>query len=140
MVFGQTEAKYVINNQGQHNVIGSIQVISSFGEPVVTNDSLAFAGFLFSYDTLYITSVPAIESTNLFTFYPNPAIDFIQFSAINQIENIFLHDVQGKLLKEEHPFATKFSLDVSMLLSGTYIVSVHLSNEIKPRKAKVIIN
>lgn len=58
-----------------------------------------------------------------FTFYPNPANDFIHFSHKSEtesIKNIFIFDMTGRKIKSEN--ITNNSISVQDLQSGTYVM------------------
>lgn len=63
------------------------------------------------------------------TLYPNPAKDYIMISAEENISNVKIYDMQGRLLKEQ-AFAAdqKIKLNVNELSNGLYNVVASSSN------------
>lgn len=83
-----------------------------------------------------ITTPVALENTlnlNTFTVYPNPAGDQIQFSIPELISGdiiIEIHDISGKLLKQENRPATLNNINVSAFTAGVYIIKIIQNNSI----------
>ncbi len=69
-----------------------------------------------------------------FTFYPNPANEFIFFNELTNVKNIEIYDLQGKLVIQS---AFKNKIDISYLDNGIYFIK--LSSEDSNYKVKKLI-
>lgn len=68
------------------------------------------------------TVVDVIESV---TLYPNPTSDFVRISAGESIDLVRVFDVTGRVVKESSPNKSDFSLNVSGLSKGVYLVKLN---------------
>jgi hypothetical protein len=73
--------------------------------------------------------VNEINENSLF-IYPNPASNTIQISASTILDEIFLFDLQGKLIQQVAAQNKDLTIDISGISSGTYIVQAKNSNGI----------
>jgi hypothetical protein len=74
---------------------------------------------------------------NLVKVYPNPTDDFLFIDNIeNQIQKIELFDLQGRLIKTIIENKDKYEIDISNLLSTTYLVK--LSTETKSETIRFV--
>ncbi|WP_165983181.1 T9SS type A sorting domain-containing protein [Chryseobacterium salivictor] len=65
------------------------------------------------------------------TVYPNPAKDFINIkTSKSNIEKVFIFDLSGKLIMTEK----SKRIDISLLPSATYIISIKTSDGLKSFK------
>ena len=62
---------------------------------------------------------------NSFSFYPNPAKDVVNFSSTTTIENIAFYNVLGQEVLIKQINSKEITVDVSSLVSGTYIVKLN---------------
>jgi hypothetical protein len=78
------------------------------------------------FDNNPILSVDKLQKFN-FAFYPNPANDRINFSAVKPIQKISLYNLLGKeVLVQEN----RNSLDVSHLSKGVYLAKVQIEDTV----------
>lgn len=63
-----------------------------------------------------------IKSVHL---YPNPTSDFVRISAGESIDLVQVFDVTGRVVKESIPEKSDFSLNVSNLSKGVYLVKLN---------------
>jgi hypothetical protein len=78
------------------------------------------------FDNNPILSVDTLQKFN-FAFYPNPANDRINFSAVKPIQKISLYNLLGKeVLVQEN----RNSLDVSHLSKGVYLAKVQIEDTV----------
>jgi hypothetical protein len=63
--------------------------------------------------------------SNSFSFYPNPAKDVVNFSSTTTIENIAFYNVLGQEVLIKQINSKEITVDVSSLVSGTYIVKLN---------------
>ena len=98
--------------------------MSGFKEFAITSN-LANAVY---YDNLYFyidptASVKDISFYNI-DVYPNPASNVINFRSEFTIDNLSVLDLMGRTVKEQISNNKEFSLDVSDLAKGVYLVKV----------------
>ena len=72
-----------------------------------------------------------------FDLFPNPAIDKIKIKSPSQNNRIRLFDVSGNLLFSKKFYSDSFSLNISSLSSGIYII--RLENDLGLKNKKLII-
>jgi hypothetical protein len=80
------------------------------------------------YDNLYVykgtpLSLEEIDGFN-FVAYPNPVENILNVSAGNVVESVTIFDLTGREVMRTTPNATAFSLDVSSLNKGMFLVKV----------------
>lgn len=63
------------------------------------------------------------------TLYPNPTSDFVRISAGESIDLVRVFDVTGRVVKESSPEKSDFSLNVSNLSKGVYLVKLNAGNK-----------
>ena len=68
------------------------------------------------------TVVDVIDSV---TLYPNPTSDFVRISAGESIDLVRVFDVTGRVVEESSPEKSDFSLNVSNLSKGVYLVKLN---------------
>jgi len=73
-----------------------------------------------------------------YKLYPNPAISSINVSCDNEVSEIQITDLSGRILLREKPSENITSIDVSSLIGGIYIVIV-ISNNKAISSEKLII-
>lgn len=72
------------------------------------------------------------------SIYPNPARDNLYISATEQIEQINLYDLTGRLLKEDYPKTQQTELPAGNLVPGVYLLKARLkSGAVKTEKVIV---
>ena len=102
-----------------------------------TNDEmpcLAFAGGSGSYGYgLYFDAktVLGVEENSFedFKFYPNPAQDILNISAIENVENISIYSLLGQKMIQVSPNKNNPSIDISSLATGLYIMQVGVNGQ-----------
>lgn len=63
---------------------------------------------------------------NEFALYPNPARDYVEIKSVNNINELEVIDVLGKLVKSmTNVFSNEYQLDTSTLKSGVYFVKIN---------------
>jgi len=83
---------------------------------------------------IHPVSIPEPDANSLaINYYPNPVIDMLFLSDSENLGEICIYDIQGKLLKRHQTESTTVSLDLSDLKSGMYLVktAVHSFKIIK---------
>ncbi|MBE0637434.1 MAG: T9SS type A sorting domain-containing protein [Bacteroidales bacterium] len=75
-------------------------------------------------------------SASPLSFYPNPVTNELYFSNINDVAQISIYDLWGKLVLTKNNIATGEKLDVSMLGKGVYFIRVE--DEFTIRTGKLV--
>ena len=96
-------------------------------------DNLQLIGYDASDNTTF-----TIDDLDDFTLnlYPNPVKNTATITASETVEMIRIYDITGRMVKQENPNKTEFSLDVADLSKGAYIVKLSVGN--KEATAKLI--
>ena len=96
-------------------------------------DNLQLVGYDASDNTTF-----TIDDLDDFTLnlYPNPVKNTATITASETVEMIRIYDITGRMVKQENPNKTEFSLDVADLSKGAYIVKLSVGN--KEATAKLI--
>ena len=80
------------------------------------------------YDNLYfyIDDTASVKDISFYNIdvYPNPASNVINFRSESTIDNLSVLDLMGRTVKEQISNNKEFSLDVSDLAKGVYLVKV----------------
>ena len=74
-----------------------------------------------SDDTFTVSKIQDFE----LSLYPNPAKDTVRISAAESIDRMRIYDLTGKLVKQASPHKAAFSVDVSGLSKGVYLVKLN---------------
>ena len=90
-----------------------------------TVSATGFGGaFQAVYSTVDVTSVGIkTESVVEHKVYPNPTSDYINFDSNNQIDEVILTDMAGKVVYEGKNLGTFTKLDISKFKKGTYVLT-----------------
>jgi hypothetical protein len=76
-----------------------------------------------------LTLSTSVDVIDLVTLYPNPTSDFVRISAGESIDFVRVFDVTGRVVKESSPNKSDFSLNVSNLSKGIYLVKLNAGNK-----------
>jgi len=66
--------------------------------------------------------------------YPNPAVDVVNISAAESIDQVLVFDLMGRLVKDATPESNDFRLDVSHLNKGVYMVQLKAGDKVATTK------
>ncbi len=69
--------------------------------------------------------------------YPNPAQDEFTIEGFNNIDQVEILDVTGRLISTENPIASHSTINVSALKSGTYFVRITSEGNIVQKKLMI---
>ncbi len=69
---------------------------------------------------------------DIFTIYPNPTADVVNFDLQNNVTSVEVYDAAGKLVKSVKDGAK--SVNISSLTKGSYILKVNADNKIYTKK------
>ncbi len=73
-----------------------------------------------------------VSKKDIFTVYPNPVVDVVNFVLQGKVTSVEVYDAAGKLVKSANDGAK--SLNVSNLAKGSYLVKVNADNQIYTKK------
>ena len=73
-------------------------------------------------------------SNETFKAYPNPVKDILNLSYIQEISNVELYNIVGQQVIVKTVNANQSQIDMSQLVSGTYLVKVFADNQIQTIK------
>lgn len=59
------------------------------------------------------------------SIYPNPVSNRVSISAAESIDRMRIYDLSGRLVKQASPHKAAFSVDVSGLSKGVYLVKLN---------------
>ena len=119
VVVGELDSTLLVTQNGDYNVV----VTNQYG---CENYS----------DTLYYGSVGilALENKNV-SIYPNPATNYLEVKANEEIKKIELYSLEGKLIElknKKHSNTTR--LDLSKIKNGTYFIKLYTINQSDVKK------
>ena len=82
-----------------------------------------------------VVSLDYISSENLnysFRIYPNPVDDVLNFyGKINSDCSVRIFDLNGKIIFEKNESQSNFSIDMSYLTSGIYVVNISNTKDVQ---------
>ena len=113
---GDSQLREVNTNTGMTTVVGTINP--------GTTSQMAWGGIVNTLDF-------GISDNTLsgFRFYPNPATDVINLSAVVEIESVAIHNMLGQKLLDVQIQNVDGVLDVSKLSVGTYILTAQVDGQ-----------
>lgn len=106
--FGGTDHPGIVNNNRYLNVDSDITVTAVYN----------------TASTLSFDVVKSIENIKV-TLYPNPVNNIAYISADESIDNLRIYDITGRVIMQHTPNKTDFSLNVSNLSKGVYLVKLN---------------
>lgn len=147
--FGSSGQNFVVE---RYNADGALD--ETFPEKILNNDvkdiivqndgNITFVGY-FNYNPMGIMRLlgdtPASIEENpqiLFSLYPNPADNIVNFSNIPENSTINIIDLTGKVMYEKTASGYDESVDVSGFSGGVYLVRVENNGSITHKK--LVIN
>lgn len=83
-----------------------------------------------------VTENTIIERTDEIRVYPNPASDFIRIESSNTIDQAYLYSIHGSLIKQVPAPGESATIDLTNLMSGTYILK--LKNQSFSKTVKIV--
>ena len=100
----------------------------------VSNDA-----FIFLVDDVQYTGTVAVEETVVETsVFPNPASDFVTFSAIENINKVEVFNLVGQLVYTSTPDNNKVMVNVNNLPNGVYVARMHTATGVSNQKFNVV--
>jgi hypothetical protein len=118
---GQVIDRYVFNSTGINNTIGSVEYISSFGEPVVGESPQALIGFL--QPELDISINYDDFNLNLVRIYPNPASDILNYISNLSITKATITNQLGQVVFVKDNLLKEGYFELQDLANGVYFLS-----------------
>lgn len=96
-------------------VTESAEIFFDYNFPIVTNDA----------NTTFATlSVSEFETDTTVSVVPNPTIGMMTIKSKNEVHNLSLYDIQGRLVQSKIAAGIEVSLDVSSQSDGIYFLRV----------------
>tara|TARA_R110002050_G_scaffold68181_1_gene147967 strand:- start:16231 stop:18969 length:2739 start_codon:yes stop_codon:yes gene_type:complete len=83
-----------------------------------------------------VTENTIIERTDEIRVYPNPASDFIRIESSNTIDQAYLYSIHGSLIKQVPAPGKSATIDLTNLMTGTYILK--LNNQSFSKTVKIV--
>lgn len=81
------------------------------------------------YDNFYLHKNTTLSTNDISSFdlklYPNPAIDKINISSIESINQVRIYDISGRIVSKSSPNSSNFNLDIADLNKGVYLVKLN---------------
>lgn len=65
------------------------------------------------------------NSLSDFTVYPNPSSDFVKINSGETIDEFSIYDLTGRVVSYSNPKQNNFTIDISSLNTGVYLVRLH---------------
>jgi len=93
-----------------------------------TNASVRAGGFKLRYET-NVTNISKNTDTNIFLF-PNPANDFINIISNEELKEITILSLDGKLLNYINVNNSDYCINIKDLSCGMYLLNIKTSNQI----------
>lgn len=116
------------------NVIHSTTLVAT--DFSILDVSLENYGSDFYVDNIQVKDASlAVSETakkDIFTVYPNPAVDVVNFDVQGKVSSVEVYDAAGKLVKSVKDGAK--SVNVSTLAKGNYVVKVNADNKTYTKK------
>ncbi|WP_160316443.1 T9SS type A sorting domain-containing protein [Flavobacterium akiainvivens] len=119
------KAKTKNNLASGATVLSSARIYFGYTAPVETNVAETQLGVMGMDDVAVDASV---------TLYPNPAKDVVNINAANNLQQVNLYDVQGRLLQTEILNNTQTTIDLSSRAAGIYFVKAYTQAGVKVQK------
>lgn len=82
------------------------------------------------------TSVNDLSNTNDIKIYPNPSSNILQIESSDNIENIKIYDISGRLVIQQKTVSDE--VDISKLSIGSYIIQIQTKRGIAIRKIQKV--
>ena len=85
--------------------------------------------------------VRPVRVEDLISIYPNPATRTIYIHGKRELRKpllVQIYDLHGRMLKEETSFRNDFSVDISRLIAGTYILKLYNGYDMEVQIEKFI--
>lgn len=105
------------------NTIENVSALDNVTQAIVFKDNLYYGKNNIFWKYSNNLSTPIVGNQSPFVFFPNPSTNFINVQARNdnQVENVQIFDLNGRLVTKASDFAND-KIDVSKLSPGTYVL------------------
>ena len=131
-----------VHNSGE--LTAPNNAVNSITYPVVFNGNsmivdIDFGGgfWHFVFEGITTSTNNQIEEVNLFSFFPNPASTQIQIQSEEQIDELTIYDMTGKILLTKQMLSLNETIDVSNLSKGLYLLQARIGNQVSVKKLSV---
>jgi hypothetical protein len=118
----------IIPSQGTFKA--QVSEVGYYGE-AVRYRKLPISGYPCNASFKSAKAVPEIrpdENDQWFSYFPNPANDFLQIKSTRIIRMIEIYDLSGSLLKKIRPLTDDYSVNTSQLQDGVYLCRIFDEN------------
>jgi hypothetical protein len=145
--FASLQAQTTVNTTGGDGSGNGGSVSFSVGQPMYqthngTNGSAA-EGVQQPFEISVLSVLEGVTGINLLLqAYPNPTTNFITLDIVDyEISNLTyqLYDIQGKIIQNQQIISPKTNIEMSNLVSSTYIIRVMQKNR-ELKSFKIIKN
>lgn len=126
------------NNTLEYYVNGDVIYSTTLGATdfSLLDVSIENYGSDFNVDNIQVKdatlAVSEAGKKDIFTIYPNPTADVVNFDLQNKVTSVEVYDAAGKLVKSVKDGAK--SVNISSLTKGSYILKVNADNKIYTKK------
>ena len=127
---GTDSFRYLLNGNPDTPMVKTIKDDGPFSLTAMPRDSMVY---VFEYSPM--SGISLAHKNELFSFYPNPARDFLHISC-NEKAQITIRNMTGVIIYSDHFTGSKM-IDVSSYPKGIYFVSVNTSNGCDVKKVVV---
>ncbi len=98
---------------------------------------IGFWHFVLERQAVTTSTRVEVAQEKLFDFYPNPANSQIQIQSDEQIDELRIHDITGKILVVRSQPSSNETIDISNLTNGLYIIQARVGNKISVEKLSI---
>ena len=75
-----------------------------------------------------------IETDNSVIVYPNPSKDILNINSVELVSRVEIYNLLGKIVKVSELSSTDFSINVSDLAAGSYVINLYTKDGVKPQR------
>lgn len=123
------QENHIINSSGVQTTVGQFVVVSSLGESVAGNNTLAGSGFLYRADTTWLNVDPGpVISSFVLNAFPNPTSDWITLTSSSEFLQVEIFNSSGQRIRSQSVIGKSCTIDVQHLSSGNYFLRVKFSD------------
>ena len=101
-------------------------------------DTTIFTGGFKYTEFAPVSIVEHPQTKQTLSIFPNPVSGIVTISAIEDIEQLYIFDVTGRLVKSQSPASRQVIFDTGVLPKGVYLVQVRLKDG-KVQTGKLIV-
>lgn len=133
-----TVERYVFNSSGAINTVGTVELLSSIGEPVVGEDLSISIGFLQPSDSSSTTNIEKNEPVQSVLIFPNPAKDHIKISSSINISQVVVYDYLGQIIYSKKIDDKEANMQLINIVPGIYYFALYKEDGVLFKTIKLI--